>query len=195
MQETINIEHLWEDIHGRLTGFVSKSINNKDDVSDIVQDTFIKVQTNINSLKNPAKVEGWIFQIARNIINDHYRKLKKSHENDNIPQDVTIDPTAFAEEDISIKIQTQDFSEYAGTVISELPEKYRIAVQLSDIEGLSMKEVAEELNISISAAKSRVQRGRKMIKEIILKCCAVNADKYGNIVDFEPHGCNTNDSC
>lgn len=195
MQETINIEHLWENIHGKLTGFVSKHIKNKDDVNDIVQDTFIKVKTNINSLKSPAKVESWIFQIARNIINDHFRELKKYLKDDNIPEDVTIDPIAFAEEDIRTKIQTQEFSEYAGFVISELPEKYRIAVHLADIEGLSMKEVAEELNISISAAKSRVQRGRKMIKEIILKCCAVNADKYGNIVDYEPHGCNTNDSC
>lgn len=195
MQETINIESLWENIHGKLTGFVSKHIKSKDDVNDIIQDTFIKVKTNIDALKNPAKVESWIFQIARNIINDHFRELKKSLKDDTISDDVTIDPVAFADEDIRIKIQTQEFSEYAGFVISELPEKYRIAVHLADIEGLSMKEVAEELNISISAAKSRVQRGRKMIKEIILKCCAVNADKYGNIVDYEPHSCRTKDSC
>ena len=66
---------------------------------------------------------------------------------------------------------------------------------MADIEGLSMKEVAEELNISVSGAKSRVQRGRKMIKEIILKCCEVNTDKYGNIVDYEPHNCNNEKKC
>lgn len=58
-----------------------------------------------------------------------------------------------------------------------------------------MKEVTEELNISVSGAKSRVQRGRKMIKETILKCCEVNTDKYGNIVDYKPNTCRNNNCC
>ena len=196
MQEAINIESIWIKVYGKLFGFISKHAIDKDDVNDIIQDTFLKVKTNIDSLRNPAKVESWIFQIARNTINDHFREKKKFFEAEENIKEVSIEPNAFAEEDIKIKIQTQGFSEYAGFIVSELPEKYRKAVYMADIEGLSMKEVAEELNISVSGAKSRVQRGRKMIKEIILKCCEVNTDKYGNIVDYEPHNkCNNEKKC
>lgn len=195
MQQAINIENLWTNIHGKLFGYISKQIKNKDDINDIIQDTFIKVKTNIDSLKNPAKVESWIFQIARNTMNDFFRKQKKSFNNEENTEEISIEQDATTEEDIKIKIQTQHFSEYAGFVVSELPEKYRIAVHLADIEGLSMKEVATELGISISGAKSRVQRGRKMIKEIILECCEVNTDKYGNIVDYKPNICGKKESC
>jgi len=194
-QETINIESIWTNVYGKLFGFISKHAINKDDVNDIIQDTFLKVKTNIDSLRNPAKVESWIFQIARNTMNDFFREKKKLFEAEENTKEVSIEPNAFAEEDIKIKIQTQEFSEYAGFIVSELPEKYRNAVYMADIEELSMKEVAEELNISVSGAKSRVQRGRKMIKEIILKCCEVNTDKYGNIIDYEPHDSSNKTKC
>lgn len=195
MQETINIENLWTNIHGKLTGYISKHIKSRDDVNDIIQDTFIKVKTNIDSLQYAAKFESWIFQIARNTMNDFFRKQKKSFKNEDNMEEVSIELNSFADEDTKVKIQTQYFSEYAGSIVSELPEKYRDAVHLADIEGLSMKDVAEELNISISAVKSRILRGRKMIKEIILKCCDVNTDKYGNIVDYKQRDCSTKDSC
>jgi len=195
MQETINIENLWTNIHGKLFGYISKHTKSKEDVNDIIQDTFIKVKTNIDGLKNPAKVESWIFQIARNTMNDFFRKQKKSFKIDENADETNIEEDSFSEDDSKVKIQTQHFSEYAGFVVSELPEKYRIAVHMADIEGLSMKEVAERLDISVSGAKSRVQRGRKMIKEIILKCCDVNTDKYGNIVDYKPHICAEDEKC
>ena len=67
-----------------------------------------------------------------------------------------------------------------------LPEKYRQAVYLTDIVGLSQKELAKSLGISYSGAKSRVQRGREKLKEIILQCCEVQADGYGNILGYHP---------
>lgn len=78
---------------------------------------------------------------------------------------IGIEQPWFVDEDIKTKIQTQEFSEYAGFVVSEFPEKYRKAVHLADIKGLLLKEVAKELNISLSGAKYRVQRGKKMIVE------------------------------
>ncbi len=190
MQEIkeVNIEKIWTQIYQQLLGFVSKYVTNTDDAQDIVQDTFIKVKTNIEKLENPSKIEKWIYQIARNTMNDYFRKQKKRFEEDN-SVDVIVEPTAFNNEDILVQIQTTKFSKYAGFVINELPEKYKKAVFMADIEGLKMKEVAEELNLSVSGAKSRVQRGRKLIKEIILKCCDVNTDKYGNIIDYEPRNC------
>jgi len=128
-------------------------------------------------------------------MNDYFREKKKTYEKENNTEQIGFESNAFVDEDIQTRIQTQEFLEYAGFVVSELPEKYRKAVHLVDIKGLPLKEVAKELNISLSGAKSRVQRGRKMIKEIILKCCEVNTDKYGNILDYKPHNCKDDQQC
>lgn len=195
MQNTIAIENIFSEIYGKLFGYISKHVKNKNDVNDIIQDTFIKVKTNIESLKNPAKADKWIFQIARNTMNDYFRKQKRYFENEDNYQEIYINENVFEDEDIKSKIRIQNFSEYAGFIVSELPEKYRKAVYMKYIRGFSMKELAEELDISVSGAKSRVQRGRKMIKEIILKCCQVSTDKYGNIVDYKPNICKPKKKC
>jgi len=69
-------------------------------------------------------------------------------------------------------------------MIKTLPDKYRDALEMSEINGVSHKEIAEELNISYSGAKSRVQRGREKLKEVLLHCCEIKADKYGNIIEY-----------
>ena len=134
MQETINIENIWIKVYGKLFGYISQHAIDKDDVNDIIQDTFLKVKTNINSLRNPVKVESWIFQIARNTMNDHFREKKKFLITEKNTNEVSIEPNTFAEEDTKIKTQTQEFSEYAGFIVSELPEKYRKAVYMANIE-------------------------------------------------------------
>lgn len=187
MTEELQIEKIWTAIHGKLYGFIFKYVNNDDDVNDIIQDTFIKVKTNIDKLKNPSKLESWIFQIARNTMQDYFRQQNKSTSFNDNRSDILMEMATSDEGDSTIISQTQMFSDYAGLVISQLPENYEVAVRRVDIEGKSTKQLAEELNISVSGAKSRVQRGRKMVKEIVLKCCDVKTDRYGNILDYKPN--------
>jgi len=181
----INIEQVWQDIHDPLKAFVAKKVNETSDVDDIVQDTFIKMRLNIDNLEDLSKINAWIYQIARNNINDHFRNKNKFSNQS--PDELTNLELATEEDDeIKTLIQTKRFSDYTGLVINQLPEKYREAVYWVDIKGISQNELAEKLNISISGAKSRVQRGRQKIKELVLQCCDINADKYGNIVDYIP---------
>lgn len=70
------------------------------------------------------------------------------------------------------------------STIKRLPEKYREALELTEFQGLSQKELSEKLGISYSGAKSRVQRGRRKLKQLLEGCCHIEADRYGNIVDF-----------
>ena len=74
--------------------------------------------------------------------------------------------------------------------IKKLPEKYRTAIILSEIEGLTQKEVANQEGMSLSGAKSRVQRGRKMLKEMMLACCQFDVDSQGRIINYQAsNGC------
>ena len=79
----------------------------------------------------------------------------------------------------------QEIGSWFEPMMQSLPEHYREALLMSEIEGLTQKEVALKQGISLSGAKSRVQRGRSMLKDILLDCCQFEFDHLGNVIDYE----------
>ena len=66
-----------------------------------------------------------------------------------------------------------------------MPEKYRDALIAIDLNGLTQKEYSEQQGISLACSKSRVQRGRKMVKDKLTDCCTFYSDAYGNVFDYK----------
>ena len=77
-------------------------------------------------------------------------------------------------------------------MIYSLPEPYRDALVLTELEGLTQKDLAKRLGISLSGAKSRVQRGREQLKTMLHECCTFEFDRRGMVIDCEPR---KKDSC
>ena len=171
MEQKLN--NIWADLHDYLKGFIFKQVHDIHMAEDILQDVYLKVNSRINTLKDEAKITSWIFQIARNAVNDYFRNKKKLSENE---FDFELS------DNISISDETQKLVRCINPMIDALPEKYREAVKLSEIEGLSQKDLAKHLDISYSGAKSRVQRGREKLKDLLMQCCSIQSDKYGNIL-------------
>jgi RNA polymerase sigma-70 factor, ECF subfamily len=73
-------------------------------------------------------------------------------------------------------------------MIYSLPEPYRDALVLTEFDGLTQKELAERLGISLSGAKSRVQRGKEQLKRMLHDCCTFEFDRRGRVIDCEPRG-------
>jgi len=172
----MDITTLWQNLYTPLRSFILRRVREDDVANDILQEVFIKMQLNIGQLRNPKKINAWIFQIARHAITDYYRQNKSVPVNGNHPTETI----AFEEQDLN-----QQLAIWLPSAIELLPEKYRQAIYLTEIEGLSQKELAKRLGISYSGAKSRVQRGREKLKEVILQCCEVQADGYGNILGYQ----------
>lgn len=153
-----------------LKGFVQKRVKDKAVTEDILHDVFLKVQAKIGQLKESEKITSWIYQITKNTIIDHFRKTSK-----------TINPN-----DLDWENDTPNFnacvSGYLNELLPTLPDKYREALQLTEIENLSQLELAERLGISYSGAKSRVQRARQMLKEKMDEVLIVKTDAYGNAI-------------
>lgn len=173
--ESITPELLWEQYHGPISGYVKQKTNRHPDAEDIVQTVFMKAYRHLPQLQDETKLRAWLFQIARNAIADHFRKEKPTDElPDHMPG-----PELLA---------TEDYSEEAIAgmkgVFCYLPDKYREAVELSELKGVSQKELSERLGLSYSGAKSRVQRGRDMVRELMNSCCEIQTDRYGNIIDY-----------
>lgn len=79
-------------------------------------------------------------------------------------------------------------------MIENLPEKYKKAILLTEFHNITQKELAAKMLISISGAKFRVQRGRKMLKNMLLSCCYFGFDRLGNVIDYtHKENANTND--
>jgi RNA polymerase sigma-70 factor (ECF subfamily) len=169
-------EYIWRSYHENLHSFILSRVGDVATADDILQDVFVRIHTGIDTLEDCGKLQSWIYQITRNAIIDHYRNKKKTIE---LPE------TLEEGEEELINRAREDIDECLMPMVESLPEPYREAVLMSEIEGKTQKEVAEMQGITLSGAKSRVQRGRGMIKEMMLGCCDFEFDHMGNVMDYE----------
>src|SRR5688572_20923869 len=174
------MQTIWSDLGVRVRRFVGARVNDAHAADDIAQDVMLKVQTQLDALPANDKLPRWIFQIARNAIIDHYRAgaIRKHAE---IPDD---DIAAETEDDGQANA-IADLSPCLVRMVELLPEPYREAMKQADFEGLNRQEIADRAGVSLSGAKSRVQRARTMLREMVQDCCALERDGRGNVMDFE----------
>jgi len=182
MEENINL--MWSSVKSHLLNFIIKQVKNKDAAQDVIQDVFLKFYSKIDTLKNKDKVTSWIFQITRNSISDYYRKKKKHTTIEDLTQ-----PQIAELSDVD---ESKEFALCVSAMLDTLPTKYKEALTLVEIEGNSQKELAELLGISYTGAKSRVQRGRIKLKELLLQCCTISTDVYGNVIEYQKKDCSIN---
>lgn len=183
-----NTEKVWDDFSNVLRAYISRKISNHTIVEDVLQDVFVKIHMSINSLKEHAKIKNWVFQIARNTVIDYYKKRKRRIEDaDSIYLENNEAFLSYNESDMDTS--SKEIALGLKGMIEALPEKYAQALMLVEFEGKSQIELVKELGISISGIKSRVQRGRLMLKESLLRCCRFEFDRYGTIIDYYPNIC------
>ncbi|NGM82619.1 RNA polymerase sigma factor SigZ [Paenibacillus sp. 7124] len=164
------------ELYDQVKRFVAARVKCSTAVDDIVQNVYLKAYANLASLTDPTKIKPWVYQIARNSITDYYRlQVHKTVILDELELSVSEDS---AREDFS-----QEVLFCMKEAIRQLPAAYHNALTLY-LEGLTHKQVSESLGISLSGAKSRIQRGRERIRRKLTGCCHIEADRYGNIVDF-----------
>lgn len=175
---SISINDIWEQFNKPLKNFINKRVQKEEDAEDILQEIFIKVHNNIESLKDDKKVYAWIYQITRNVIVDYYRRSEISIEFLELPENLTDNK----EYDLSLN---GEIANCLKPMIESLPEDYKQAILLTEFENLTQKELSNRMGISVSGAKSRVQRARKKLKGILLECCSLELDNLGNIVNYE----------
>lgn len=158
-------EKIWNEYSDELLGFLIIRTGDKDLAEDLLHETFIKVHLKLKSLRDKANLRSWLYRICTNILMDHYRKSA-------VP--------------ISAEITNNEETEATHSpehcllpLIEELPEIYKNALMLSEIRGFKQAKVAETLQISLTAAKSRIQRGKRMLQEGFMDCCDYSLNDKG----------------
>jgi RNA polymerase sigma-70 factor (ECF subfamily) len=154
--------------------FIKITVKDEWAADDLTQETFLRVEKNMATLKNPKKLKPWIFRIAYNLCQDHFRNKIKFREKASLEetQEALVSIPKFE------KILEQ---KQMGTCVQNqmdlLPESQRTVIELFDVEGFSQKEIAEILDITIENVKVRLHRARKNFKEILKDKCSFERDE------------------
>lgn len=152
-------------------------------VDDVVGDILLRLVQHRDSLTAAGNPLAFVLRVATNAITDHYRRKSVEHrglaefEIENA-EDAVIDHQASDQ-------ARRDIANCVLPFVQALPEIYRDALLLTEFEGLTQRESARRLGVSISGMKSRVQRGRTRLKHALLRCCVVEVDRLGGVVDYE----------
>lgn len=168
-------EQVWQDLSTELRNFIAAKVNDPYLAEDILQDVFLKVHLNLATLKDQNRLKSWVYQIARNSVQDYFRRKRFS---------LGLDAVDLA--DREQKKGVDPFVACMTPFIDKLPVKYREALVLADLGGMSQTQLARKLEITHSGAKSRVQRARQLLHSYLTECCDIISDKYGNIVSHHP---------
>lgn len=186
---TTKTEELWKAVHDGLRAFIAKRVNDHDHVDDILQDVYVRVHRQMDTVNDPRRIVSWIYQVTRNAIIDHYRKPGRQRE---IPAGLSSELEVFDEVSKTSEAARGDESgesrsELAGCIrpmIERLSQDYRDAITLVEIAGLTQQAAAKQMGLSLSGMKSRVQRGRKQLKQMLDDCCLIQLDRRNSIVEY-----------
>ena len=146
------------------------------DVDDLLQETYLRMTAGRAELRDQERFAAWVFRIARNLTVDYLRR--RQHEVATELADESRYDEPRGERDAH-----HDVAEWLASFIDQLPEKYATVMRLSELSELTHREIADRIGRTVSAVKSRVQRGRAMLRQKLLACCSFEFDRRGRILD------------
>ncbi|MFZ6012499.1 MAG: RNA polymerase sigma factor SigZ [Bacteroidota bacterium] len=173
----MEIAGIYQQFHSTLLSYIQSKVKTKEDAEDIVQNVFIKISVNISKLGEKEKLQSWIYAITRNAIIDYYRANANKRS-------VAIDENL--EESLAEEKRADDtkgLEQCLSGMITLLPEEYRNIIVDSEIKGIKQKDLAEKYAMAYPSMRSRVQRGREKLKQLLHNCCHIETDTLGNILD------------
>jgi RNA polymerase sigma-70 factor, ECF subfamily len=180
-------ETVWTDLRGPLLGFIARRVPTPYDAEDILQDVLLRIHRNADELQSVDRVTSWVYRIATNSIADHYRRpirreLPFGHADDVPGIDGPIESGG--------REPRTTLAGCVGPLVANLPEPYRQALEVTELQRITQADAAARLGLSVSGMKSRVQRGRGQLKDLLLECCEIELDSRSAVADIRPRSAN-----
>ncbi len=168
---------IYEAFSRPLLAYLRRRIGDPMDAEDVLQEIFVRLHTRLDSLQDERRLAPWLYRIARNAVVDYYRARRQEVD---LPEDLPAEPQG-EEADLLAHL-----AEGLRGMLACLPEKYAQAVQWVELDGLTQADMAGQAGLSLSGAKSRVQRGRAMLRDCLFNCCHFEFDRRGRPIDYAP---------
>lgn len=184
----LTTEHVWTLLREDLAAHFRRRVADEHLAEDLVQETFVRVHDRLGSLEQADRMHAWVWRVAGNVLIDHYRHhLSQRPDLTEEHAGARLDELAAEPEPASNLTATA--GGWARAMIVLLPEPYREALALSELKGLTQQQIAGRLGLSLSGTKSRIQRGRVKLRELLLECCHLDFDDHGDVVDYVERDC------
>lgn len=160
----------------KLRAFIRHRVRDSATADDLTQETLLKVFRSRDALRDGQRLEAWLYRIARTTIIDYYRRSRPEEELPEMLAEEPQDEVASLRE--AVVAATKRYLE-------ELPAAYREPVRLAELENLPLAKIALREGLSLTAVKSRVRRGRAMLKKKLQDCCRFEFDRHGKVIGWE----------
>jgi RNA polymerase sigma-70 factor (ECF subfamily) len=180
LQTAPDLGIVWSETLDRLRAFVAARVGDKELAADITQDVIVRSIAN-GALERVDDPVAWLYRSARNAVIDHYR-TRRSHDSI-VDLDAWPDPDGSGGEPNEA---SRELSRCLRPMLNRLTPAAREALERVDVGGQTQTAAARELGVSVSGMKSRVQRARRDLKQLLEQCCTVELDNVGAITDYRP---------
>jgi RNA polymerase sigma-70 factor (ECF subfamily) len=177
-----NARGAWAELESQLRPFVARRLDDTSDVDDVLQDIYLRIQAGVGALRDSDRFGPWVFRVARSALADHGRARARH------PLPATAAPAEEAATTPALPTDDdaeQGLAKNLAVFVAALPSPYREAVTLTELQGMTQKDAADMLGLSLSGMKSRVQRGRQQIREMLQACCEIALDARGHVLSYE----------
>lgn len=182
----------WRVVEERLRPFLLRRLA-QPDADDVLQEVLLRLHRGLPRLREDDRVSAWMYQVARNAIADHHRARARhpviAARGDGAP--TLAEPYTMPVEPED-GLGERELAANLAPLVARLPSPYREAITLVELEGQTQRAAARSSGVSLSGMKSRVQRGRARLRELLEACCSVAVDVRGQILSAEsrdPSGC------
>ncbi|TQV80695.1 sigma-70 family RNA polymerase sigma factor [Denitrobaculum tricleocarpae] len=182
-------EASWRRFQTRLRTYIGKRVQ-RGDVDDLVGQVLLKLVRSRETLEAARNPSAWMIRVAANSISDYYRQrsLEQARRSSADYGGVLTSKSAQKGAVEGDRDLTAEFAACMTPLIRSLPKRYAETLLLTDIDGMTQAKAACRLGLSLSAIKSRVRRGHRKLKDALLRCCALELDRYGNIISYQQRG-------
>lgn len=172
----------WGETVDRVRAFVAARVGDPELAADITHDVVVRsiASGDLDQVDNPV---AWLYRSARNAVIDHYRTRRVHDTFDG--DDAWPDPGPLDNEPNDA---TRELARCLQPMIATLPATAREALTRVDLEGQTHQQAASQLGLSVSGMKSRVQRARRQLKDVLQRCCTVGLDRTGAVTGYRPTG-------
>lgn len=178
--ECCNINKIIQEFYSYLKSYILGKVKDITISEDIVQEVMLKLIESHQKSTEIRNIKAWLFQVTRNTIYDYYKRNKELI----LIKDIDI------EEDPRTDFSEIEVLDYIIPMIKLLPAAYATPLMLSDIDKIPQQEIANKMNLGLSATKMRIQRARIKLRELFVECCDLEYDKNGDFI-----GCSIKQSC
>ena len=174
----------WKSFETRLRGYVRRRVDPAL-VDDVLGDIMLRLVQHQDELAAASNATAWTLRVASNAVVDHYRRGATEKRARADAGSIDWNGDLRPGEDQTEPSASREVANCLVPFIRGLPDPYGEALMMTDIEGVSQTEAARRLGLSVSGMKSRVQRGRRKLKEALLRCCAIELDARGGVIDYD----------